>query len=291
VFAIGFSRRAELVRYDQPSGRFVTYLSGISAEGVAFSRDGQWVAYASFPDETLWRSKADGSERQQLTFPPMRVSSPLWSPDGGNIAFSGDLPSGAPNVYVISRQGGTPKRVLTSEKSQVAPTWSPDGNVVVFGSLFVPRSPLYAVDLRTQIVTTLEGSNSRYWPRWSPDGKFIAALDITSGSKPKLSLFEVATKQWAELVGFPVDRPTWSHDGTYIYFKHQRSEIDQAGHESVSRIRVSDRRIEKIVDVENVGRVTTGRFVDWFELTPDDHVLFGRDMSTQEVYALDMEWP
>src|SRR5215813_7393763 len=37
VFAIGFSRRAELVRYDQQSGRFVAYLSGISAEGVAFS--------------------------------------------------------------------------------------------------------------------------------------------------------------------------------------------------------------------------------------------------------------
>jgi len=291
VFAIGFSRRAELVRYDQQSGRFVTYLSGISAEGVTFSRDGQWVAYASFPDETLWRSRADGSERQQLTFPPMRVSSPHWSPDGGKIAFSGDLPSGAPNVYVISREGGTPKRVLVSEQSQVQPTWSPDGNVLVFGSLFVPRSPIYAVDLRTQSVTTLRGSNSRYGPRWSPDGKFIVALDITRESRPKLSLFEVATNKWTELIGFPVDDPVWSHDGKYIYFKHLRSENEQPVHELVSRIRVSDRRIEKIVDVENVGRVTTGRFVDWFGLTPDDDVLFGRDMSTQEIYALDMEWP
>jgi len=106
-----------------------------------------------------------------------------------------------------------------------------------------------------------------------------------------LSLFEVATNKWTELIGFPVDDPVWSHDGKYIYFKHLRSENEQPVHELVSRIRVSDRRIEKIVDVENVGRVTTGRFVDWFGLTPDDDVLFGRDMSTQEIYALDMEWP
>ena len=70
IFAIGGSRRAEVIRYDSRSGQFVPYFSGISAEGLAFSRDGQWVAFTSFPDNTLWRSRADGSDRLQLTFRP-----------------------------------------------------------------------------------------------------------------------------------------------------------------------------------------------------------------------------
>jgi len=38
-------------------------------------KDGQWVAYASYPEGSLWRSKVDGTERLQLTFPPMAI---LW---------------------------------------------------------------------------------------------------------------------------------------------------------------------------------------------------------------------
>jgi hypothetical protein len=54
---------------------------------VTFSRDGKWVAYASYPDHTLWRSRSDGSERMQLTYPPMSVGVPSISPDGTKVAF------------------------------------------------------------------------------------------------------------------------------------------------------------------------------------------------------------
>jgi hypothetical protein len=41
--------RGELSRYDAKAAQFVSFLSGISADMVTFSRDGQWVAYASYP--------------------------------------------------------------------------------------------------------------------------------------------------------------------------------------------------------------------------------------------------
>lgn len=44
LFAIGSDRLVQLVKYDLKSHEFQPYLSGISAEGVSFSRDGQWVA-------------------------------------------------------------------------------------------------------------------------------------------------------------------------------------------------------------------------------------------------------
>ena len=59
--------RGELVRYDSASHQFTPYLSGMSAMGVNFSRDGKWVTYVAYPEGTLWRSKVDGSERLQLT--------------------------------------------------------------------------------------------------------------------------------------------------------------------------------------------------------------------------------
>src|SRR5262249_37465013 len=41
LFVVGTQRRGELVRYDVRSGQFMPYLSGISAEHLNFSRDGE----------------------------------------------------------------------------------------------------------------------------------------------------------------------------------------------------------------------------------------------------------
>ena len=73
LFAIGSPPRGELQRFNQKAQQFEPYLAGISAEGLDFSRDGQWVTYTSYPEGSLWRSKTDGSERLQLTFPPVQV--------------------------------------------------------------------------------------------------------------------------------------------------------------------------------------------------------------------------
>ena len=48
--------RGELVRYDVNSKQFLPMLPGIAAFAPTFSRDGEWVAYTSYPDHTLWRS-------------------------------------------------------------------------------------------------------------------------------------------------------------------------------------------------------------------------------------------
>jgi Tol biopolymer transport system component/DNA-binding winged helix-turn-helix (wHTH) protein len=289
IFALGTSHRAELIRYDLRSKQFSPHLSGISAEGVAYSRDGQWVAYTSFPNGDLWRSKIDGSEKRQLTFRPLRVFSPRWSPDGQQIAFNADLSGAKRNVYVVSSEGGAPKRILASEQSQSDVNWSPDGNQLAFSSLFVPNTPIYIFDLRTQKVASLTGSDGFYDPQWSPDGRSIAA--IAHGDRGKLMLFDVATEKWAEAIGFSIGHPAWSHDGRYIYFQYSPQESSEGVRESIGRLRLVDAKIEHMVDLEALGHVTTGTFVDWFGLAPDDSPLFARDASTQEIYAIDVEWP
>ena len=46
------------------------------------------VAYVSYPEGEIWRSRIDGSEKLQLTFSSYGGAfSPRWSPDGKKIVF------------------------------------------------------------------------------------------------------------------------------------------------------------------------------------------------------------
>ena len=122
----------------------------------------------------------------------------------------------------------------------------------------------------------------------SPDGKYIAA--IATEHPAKLMLFDFATQKWTEEFGFEIGYLSWSHDGKYIYFQDLHSSAQDIRNRIV-RLRLSDRKIEDIVDVKSVGRMTTGTFVDWFDLATDDSPLFARDISSTEIYALELDWP
>src|SRR5215831_7010896 len=129
IFAIGSKERGQLVRYDMKSQHFVPLLAGISATDATYSTDGNWVAYTMFPEHTLWRSRSDGSERMQLTYPPMEVWEPFISPDGTKIAYNS---VGDNSVCVIDMNGGSPR---TLSASAFSPKWSPDGNSVAYNRL------------------------------------------------------------------------------------------------------------------------------------------------------------
>jgi Tol biopolymer transport system component len=121
LFVVGTQPRSELVRYDSKSHEFVPFLGGIPASDVEFSHDNQWVTYVNNSDSTLWRSKADGSERLQLTYSPLRAALAHWSRDGKKIAYSGTSLGTGWSVYVISKDGANPQRIPSDAK-----TWATD---------------------------------------------------------------------------------------------------------------------------------------------------------------------
>jgi Tol biopolymer transport system component len=167
LFVIGNQRRGEVVRYDSRSRQFVPYLSGMSAEGVSFSRDGMWVTYVAYPEGTLWRSKADGSERLQLSFEPMNAFLPRWSPDGRRIAFAGMTPGKPTQIYMVSVEGGSPERLTAGERNYGSGNWSPDGNSLAFGDGEIDNADaIHILDLRTRRVSTVPGSEGLFTARW-----------------------------------------------------------------------------------------------------------------------------
>ena len=289
IFAIGKSDRAEVIRFDAHTNQFVPYLSGISAEGLAFSRDGQRVTFTSYPDSTLWRSRVDGTERLQLTFPPLRVLLPRWSPDGKRIAFTAMLPGRSEwGIYLISSDGGAPERILPSSEGQTDVNWFPDGNSVIFGSFGVANVPISTFDLRTKSVSSLPGSSGLFSPRVSPDGRYVVAM--TSARPWKLMLFDISTQKWTEVSGSGYGYPSWSQDGKYVYFL-EGGDFNPGHPPRILRLRVGDRHMEDVADERNVGRLTAGTITPWLGLAPDDSPLLARDISHQEIYALDVDLP
>jgi eukaryotic-like serine/threonine-protein kinase len=282
LFVVGALARGELTRYDAKSGRLAPFLSGISADSVSFSRDGQWVAYVSFPDEILWKSKADGSQRIQLTYPPLTPVLPSWSPDGQQLVFYGLSPGKKTKMYLVASEGGTPRDIIPEDpQEEWDPTWSADGTKIAFGhGPSDPNSIIRIVDLKTNQVSTLPGSEGLFSARWSPDGRYLAALPSASRS---LMLFDFATKKWTEIAKISLGFPNWSKNSDYLYFLHEENQP------AVMRIRIRDHKIEPVADLKNFRQI--GFWSVWLGMAPDDSPLLLRDTGTQEIYALDWQAP
>jgi serine/threonine protein kinase len=284
LFVQGWQPRGELLRYDAKSKQLVPYLSGISAMGLDFSRDGQWVAYNDATDGTMWRSKIDGTQKLQLVFPPMQAYLPRWSPDGKQIVFFAHPPGEPWQIYVIPAEGGSPELLFRSTINSADPNWSPDGKSLAFGenSLNNQGSAIYVLDLKTRKPTKLPDSAGLYSPRWSPDGRYIAAIPLDS---LKLMLFDLTTQKWTALASLFVAYPTWSRDGRYIYFD---GILDNQ--ESYYRVQVSTGKLEPIFSMKGF-QAAGGAFGNWSGLAPDDSPLLVRDASIQEIYSLDWDHP
>jgi eukaryotic-like serine/threonine-protein kinase len=283
LFVVGRTFRGELVRYDASYGQFVPFLGGISGEFVDFSKDGQWVAYVSYPDGILWRCKSDRTDCLQLTYIQGYAVNPRWSPDGKTIVFFEISAGGKQTIYTVSPEGGTPKVLLPDDPNpQWDPNWSPDGAKIVFGgSALSETSELCILDLATRQLTTLPGSQGLYSPRWSSNGRYITGL---SSDETKFFIFDLRTQKWTQLgVGF-FGWPAFSKDGNYVYV------LRGGGHSAVLKIRLSDGKMEEVVDLFHFP--FTGHFSDSsLALAPDDSPLLFREAGTSDVYSLDWEEP
>jgi Tol biopolymer transport system component/DNA-binding winged helix-turn-helix (wHTH) protein len=290
LFVGEWTSRGELVRYDAKSRQFLPFLAGMDAEQVDFSRDGKWVTYISNPDQTLWRSRVDGSQRMQLTSSAVSASLPRWSPDGKHIAYVDQHAGAFSKIFVISEQGGAPQEMLAEDQNQLDPSWSPNGEQLAFGrapwlSARMGKIDIRILDLYSKEVSTIPGSDDLFYPRWSPDGQYLAA--VSSDSK-KLLLFDFKTRKWTNWIDEPgaVAFPAWSADGRYIFFDNISSE-----NPGYRRVRVGQNHSELLVSLKDLHRGIASQRGPWSGIATDDSPLFERDLSTGEIYSLEMVLP
>lgn len=278
LFLVGHQMRGELQQFDPRIGQFVRYMDGISAEFVDFSRDGQWVTYVSYPEGTLWRSRVDGTQRLQLTFPPLRATVPKWSPDGRQIAFSSV--GGAARLYLIGASGGDPKPDSPHGGGEMQPSWSPDGTELMYSDFpFLSTQPqkvaVHILHLATGQVETVPGSEGLFAPQWSPDGRHATA---SAWVGQRIMLFDFSTRTWSQLAqGSGLLR--WSADSHWAYY------LRYGDNPAIMRVRISDRYVEQVASLNGI-RLTGMLAGLEFGLTPQGNPVITHDIGIQEVYSL-----
>jgi DNA-binding winged helix-turn-helix (wHTH) protein/Tol biopolymer transport system component len=291
IYAILATSRGELDRYDMKSNEFVGILSGISATDPTFSRDGQWVAYLSYPDDTLWRSRADGTDRMQLTNAPLVPTFPFISPDGMQVVFTaGEGGAHLGDIYVVGTDGSPPHRIVQGHAAVAS--WSPDGNLLVLnswtgdGGQFNPFLEIY--DMRTGKRSTVPSSQEMYGPLWAGQDTLVAAVFVSNHPLNEFRTFNFKTRKWNDLfhltIGSFVNWMT-TMDAKYLYA------TTDAADAPLLRIRLSDGHTETITSLKNFRRLVnavTG--YTQVNVAPDGSAVFTRDIGAEEIYALKLRW-
>jgi len=159
----------------------------------------------------------------------------------------------------------------------------------MFGVLPVADSPeparIMLLNLKTRALTPLAGSEGICCPRWSPDGRWVIAL---SADNQKLLLFDMSTQKWrklAEKMG-TFGYMTWSPDSKYVGF-----DTSLTSDPAFFRLGIPDGQITRIVSLKSVRRFFPSLSGEWSGLAPDGSPVVVRDISTQEIYALDWKLP
>jgi Tol biopolymer transport system component len=281
IFAVGEMKRGEVLRYDTKRSEFLPAFPGLSAEGIDYSRDGNWIAYVTYPHGDLWRSRVDGSERLQLTSAPMKPCLPRWSPDGNQIVFAARKPGGVWKPYLIAARGGTPEVIAPSDTppDTRSATWSPDGTRLVLSSPIPPASLVFW-DLQAHKPSPVPGSAGLAEPIWSPDGRYICAIRIVDSAP---MLFDVERKTWSEKVA-----PTacwlqrWTRDSKSFFCVEGKGE-------AIHRYDIAARKSQKIVSLKDYR--LAGNVGVSFDVSPDGSPLILNDVGLQEIYALELRLP
>jgi DNA-binding winged helix-turn-helix (wHTH) protein/Tol biopolymer transport system component len=284
IYARGVVLNGQLERANLRTHQLEPLFGGISAEFVDFSPDRSSVVYVTFPEGILWRANSDGSDPTQLTSPPFYPTQTRWSPDGTEIlAYARDA-KGLDRAYLISPLGGTPRPLFADNPDeQVNPCWSPDGKKIVMSWFYSsgkePLSEIRIYDLATHELTTVPGSKDLDSPRWSPDGQWLSGVNIYS---TELFVFNFRTQRWTSVEKGNNDYPVWSHHGGYLYFLHG---VVNTG---IFRVKPTGGAAERVIDLKGFRFISY--YNGWVGLDPDDAPMVLRDVGSDDIYALNLEW-
>jgi tricorn protease len=125
----------------------------------------------------LWTVPRSGGEAKQLTTGIGTESDPFFSPDGTQVAFSGEY-EGNTDVYLVPADGGIPKRLTYHPGPDRVIGWTPDGKRIIFLS---GRHDPTGMGIYRFLTVGPEGGYPEELPMpsgvsasFSPDGKRLA---------------------------------------------------------------------------------------------------------------------
>jgi len=204
---------------------------------AAFSPNGNSIAFVWTDAESGNRNifvKQIGSETTlRLTHADELNFSPVWSPDGTQVAYLSAGKDGL-GIYQISSLGGPARRVHTPlamiHWDQGALSWAPDGRTLIFPDGETSRAPsrIYRETLDTQqswpITNPPPTWDGDFDPVFSPDGKKIAFIRASDNSVRDIYVMPANGGQPRQIThdGRIVDSMCWLPGSDAILFSSNR---------------------------------------------------------------------
>ncbi len=198
---------------------------------IVFSYDPQDMPSVHYG---IYLMDADGRNRIRLSSPEVKNDrEPAWSPERCRIAFvrfSG-TGKGDDDIYVMSADGKTIRRLTNEPGRDTFPDWSPDGKQISFISDRDGSRNLFVMDanggnqrqLTNQQLLPRTAKGYVQWQQWSPDGREIA-FTYNPGTDQGTSIYLIRPdgSGLRQLVDQAAE-PAWSPDGQKIYFFSNRT--------------------------------------------------------------------
>jgi len=178
------------------------------------------VSEANTANATIWILDLESKLKTRLTFSPGTHRSPVWSPDGKEIAFTSNQQT---EISVKTIAGTEPERTLVSSPTplfQGISGWSPDGRYLmfeegpgVFGQLWVV--PMFGGQ---KPFPYTKASNQERDGSFSPDGRWVAYMSNETG-RPEIFVapFPWTGAKWQVSNGGGADA-RWRADGKELYY-------------------------------------------------------------------------
>ena len=98
---------------------------------IQISPDGTEIVFCYKGD--IYKASANVGTATQLTTQESYESSPVWSPDGKQIAFASDR-QGNFDVFVMPSDGGAAQRLTTNSAGEIPSAFTPDGKYILFSA-------------------------------------------------------------------------------------------------------------------------------------------------------------
>jgi Tol biopolymer transport system component len=188
----------------------------------------------SNPIRTTRAAASSPPRLTQLTLARGFEESPVFSPNGDEIAYAGDV-DGVRKIFIRPAGAGTGVAVTTGPFDDIQPAWSPDGESLAFVRARESGRKLEPSDVfgwflggDVWIVNRRSGQVSRliedaYNPAFSPDGGSIA-VDAGWAGQRRLWLVDAHGRNRKQLTSDSSEaivhaRPRWSPDGRRIVFQ------------------------------------------------------------------------
>ncbi len=193
---------------------------------VAWSPDGQKIAYVSFEDRkpVVYVHELVTGRRIVLSNERGNNSAPSWAPDGKSLAVSLSR-DGNTQIYRINADGSNLRRLTTGNTIDTEPQFSPDGKFIYFTSDRGGNPQIYRMSAdgergepARRITFKQPYATS---PRISPDGKFLAYIGGAGGGF-KLFLMNLLTGDSTPMTDTNFDEsPSFAANGRYILYSTQ----------------------------------------------------------------------